>query len=424
MRIALVVHKFPPASLGGTEIYSRDLARELSRRHELHLFYRDDALPGQNYADEQISEENWRTWRVRYTLAGAGDNPLRVFLDTFQNRRIEESFRRFLHKVRPDLVHFQHVMGLSARLIPLARERQLPVVLTLHDYWFLCSNSQLVRPDQTVCKTPANPLACVDCAAARVNLPILRASRPFVALPFAYLYTLVKRAARHADLFLAPSHFLLQKYVGGGFPAMRILYLENGLDVRRVQGLPRRPSHDGRVRFVYLGAIAWQKGVRILAEAFQGISPEVATLRIYGDPTVFPDYTRQLEALLTNPSTRLMGRLENEQVGQVLADADVLVVPSLWYENSPVVIQEAFAASVPVVASGLGALAEKVRDGVDGLLFRPGDAADLQDKIKLLLANHELLERLHRNVPPVRTIEEHTREVETLYASLAAKARV
>lgn len=423
MKIALVVHKFPPASLGGTEIYTRDLARELARRHEIHLFYREDALPDQPYAEEKLTGENWHAWRVRYTLAGAGDNPLRIFLDTFQNRPIEASFARFLDETRPDIVHFQHVMGLSAGLLPLAKARRLPIVLTLHDYWFLCSNSQLLRPDYTNCQVPINPLACVDCAAARVKLPALRLLRPAVALPFIYRYRTVTQATRCADLYLCPSRFLQQMYIDGGFPADRTVYLENGLALDRLQGVSWQPASDGRLRVVYLGAIAWQKGVHILAQAFQGIPPEAATLRIYGDPAVFPDYARQVASLLTGPNAQLMGRVESEQVRFVLADADLLVVPSVWYENAPMVIQEAAALGVPVLAADIGALPEKVQAGVNGLLFRAGDAADLRAKLQQLIARPEQLARLRQGVRPPRPMSDHAAELETCYGRLVLVRR-
>jgi len=424
MRIALVVHKFPPASLGGTEIYTRDLARELARRHQVYIFYRQDASPGQPYREEKLTGEDWRAWRVCYTLAGAGDNPLRVFLDTFQNRRIEASFARFLDETRPDIVHFQHVMGLSARLIPLAKARRLPVVLTLHDYWFLCSNSQLLRPDYTTCQVPANPLACVDCAAARVKLPALRRLRPAVVLPFLYRQRVVAQAARCADLYLCPSRFLQQMHVAGGFPADRTIYLENGLNVSRMQGVSWQPSSDGRLRVVYLGAIAWQKGVHILAQAFQGIPPESATLRIYGDPATFPDYAREVESLLTGPNARLIGRVESERVKTVLADADLLVVPSVWYENSPMVIQEAAALGVPVLAANLGALPEKVQEGVNGCLFRAGDAADLRARLQQLIARPEQLAKLRQGIQPPRPLSAHAAELETIYGRFVWTAQV
>jgi glycosyltransferase involved in cell wall biosynthesis len=141
----------------------------------------------------------------------------------------------------------------------------------------------------------------------------------------------------------------------------------------------------------------------------------VARLRIWGDPAAFPDYADQLRQMSRHPDIQFMGRIANDRVGEVLADSDVMVVPSLWFENSPVVIQEARAVGVPVVASGHGALAEKVRHGVDGLLFPPGDAAALHQVLRQILAKPELLSSLRQNLPAPMDMEEHVRELQDIY---------
>ncbi|MGD2040368.1 MAG: glycosyltransferase, partial [Anaerolineae bacterium] len=101
--------------------------------------------------------------------------------------------------------------------------------------------------------------------------------------------------------------------------------------------------------------------------------------------------------------------------GEVLADSDVMVVPSLWYENSPVVIQEARAAGLPVVVSGHGALAEKVQHGVNGLHFPPGDATALRRILARLAGDADLLAKLRQNIPAPMDMSEHAQRLEILY---------
>jgi glycosyltransferase involved in cell wall biosynthesis len=178
-----------------------------------------------------------------------------------------------------------------------------------------------------------------------------------------------------------------------------------------------RPS-DGPLRVGFLGSIAWQKGVHVLAEAFAGLPAGEARLRLWGDLTVFPDYADRVRRLLAHPDAELMGPIPNERVGEVLADTDVMVVPSVWYENSPVVIQESRAAGVPVVASDLGALAEKVHDEVDGLLFPPGDAAALRGRLRRLADERGLLSRLRQGIRPPMDMAAHVERLEALYHQL------
>jgi glycosyltransferase involved in cell wall biosynthesis len=125
--------------------------------------------------------------------------------------------------------------------------------------------------------------------------------------------------------------------------------------------------------------------------------------------------------MLTHPDAEWMGRIANERVGEVLADTDLVAVPSLWYENSPVVIQEARAAGVPVVVSGLGALAEKVRHGVDGLHFPPGDADALRRALLRLIDEPDLLPRLREGVQPAMDMERHVLRLEPIYEQLLKK---
>jgi glycosyltransferase involved in cell wall biosynthesis len=222
---------------------------------------------------------------------------------------------------------------------------------------------------------------CARCALTnRIASSVLRtALRPPAAVLLQLRDALVRRAVLQADTVIAPSHFLIERYVEEGFPPERFICLENGIDLEHIQRYDRRPAEDGRVRFTYLGSLAWQKGVHVLVEAFRDIPPGEARLRIYGPPDVFPDYSARLRELANPANTSFEGQVPNEEVGQVLAETDVLVVPSLWYENSPVVIQEARAAGVPVLASDLGALPEKVGRG--GWLFPPGDVEALHQRL-------------------------------------------
>jgi glycosyltransferase involved in cell wall biosynthesis len=427
MRIALVVHKFPPASVGGTEIYTQNLAQELAARgHEVFVFYRSDqdAARGGSPWEERAG---FRAYRFSRALDPASASPWAQFMDTFANRDAEQAFERFLREINPDIVHFQHVMLLSYRLIEQARRYGLPVILTLHDYWFLCSVSQLVWPNAQVCRGKALGLNCARCVLTfRVRSPLMHALRPVAAPLLQIRDALVRRAAHQADLWIAPSHFLIQQYIAAGFPEGRFVYLENGIDLERIRRFAHQPSVDGRVRVTFLGSLAWQKGVHILVEAFNGLPADVARLRIWGDPKVFPAYTDRLRRLLSHPDAQWMGGVANDRVGEVLADTDVMVLPSLWYENSPVAIQEARAAGVPVVASGLGALAEKVHDKVDGLLFPPGDAAGLRQALQRLVNEPDLLSSLRRGTSPAMDMPQHVQRLEEIYdlAMSAARDRI
>ncbi len=417
MRIALVVHKLPPSSLGGTEIYTRNLARTMSEHNEVSVFYRDDG-DGRAFQDDWQDHDGLRARRVGRSFSVDEAGPLALFADTFFNRDVERAFQGFLDQVQPDLVHFQHLMLLSYRLMAQAKARGLPALLTLHDYWFICSNSQLIWPDGEICQGKAWGMNCARCATARMAQPWLVAARPMIAALLQLRDTLVRQAALHADRFVAPSRFLVDRYVADGFPSRRFTFLENGLDVARIRSLASSPPSGDRLRVTYLGSLAWQKGVHILVKAFRHLPPDKAVLRVFGNPDTFPAYSADLRNLANQSNTSFEGSVPNELVGRVLAETDILAVPSLWYENSPVVIQEARAAGVPVMASAHGALREKVRDDVDGLLVPPGDVAGWEAALARVMVDSDLVSRLRANVEPPMTLAEHAAQLQRIYQQL------
>ncbi len=418
MRIAFVVHKFPPESLGGTEVYAWGLARELARAgHRVHVFY-----PLANLAPSEacIERDGIALWRVPLAAERATEGPGQQYWHTFRDRAIEAAFERFLAAVQPQVVHFQHVQGVSARLVTLAAGR--PRLVTLHDYWFYCANSQLVRPDRRPCPGPRGGWNCVDCATERADLARLRKLRPLIALPFAYRNYYLKRVMSQVDLFLAPSEFLRRCYIQRGLNPERIMILENGVEMERLAAAPEiaLPPPAARPHFGYLGSLAWQKGVHVLVEAFNRL-PENAALTIYGSEAAFPAYAAQVKALAKHAHIRFAGPVAHRHVGAALRQLDCLVVPSLWYENSPLVIQEAYGLGIPVVASRLGALEEKVHDGQTGRLFTAGDVDDLAGVLRELVNEPERLERFKEHIRPAPSMREHAQKLADLYQALINK---
>lgn len=414
MRIGLTVHKYPPQSLGGTEVYTASLAAALARAgHTVSVFFPETGLDA---AAQSTGPGGETLWRVPLPAARAAENPAAQFWHTFRDRGIEAEFGRFLRAAQPDVVHFQHVQGVSARLIHLAAGR--PRVATLHDYWYFCANSQLIRPDHLPCAGPSPGCRnCVDCATARADLEPLRALRPLVALPLAYRNRVLGDAAAEIDRFIAPSAFLRDRYSGQGFPAEKIAVLENGMDLRRLAGAAL-PAPALRPHFGFLGSLAWQKGAHVLIEAFNRLPPGAASLTIFGSDRAFPAYGAELRALARHPQIRFAGALPFDAVGGALRSLDALVTPSLWYENSPLVIQEAYAVGVPVIASRLGALEEKVQDGVTGRLFPAGDAAALAEVLAEIVRAPEQWAALRRNLVPPPDVDAHAAALVAIYDQL------
>ncbi|MFQ6117416.1 MAG: glycosyltransferase family 4 protein, partial [Candidatus Bipolaricaulia bacterium] len=395
------------------------LARELSRRHEVHIYCREDGFFDQELREVDEVYHGLPVRRIYFNLVGRKANPLNQFFIRIKNGLIERSFERFLEETSPHIVHVQHLFKLSAGLIPLTRKRGIPVVVTLADFWYLCHNVLLLRPGQKLCSGPAWGLKCPGCAELNVS-PLIRALlNPLMTPLFIYRNAYLKRCLQQADVVISPSAFVKKKLVENGYDGHRILVSDYGLrtDIRR--DFNRLPSD--KLRVGYIGTIQRHKGVHILIEAFNRLKDYAAELKIYGNPNYAPRYYARVQEMARNPAIQFYGEVDNADIGRVLANIDVVVIPSIWYENSPLAIHEANAVKIPVLASNIGGMAELVQDGVTGLLFQVGSADDLAAKIRLLVEDRRLLERLRANIRSVKSIEENARELEAIYQELIAR---
>jgi glycosyltransferase involved in cell wall biosynthesis len=315
-------------------------------------------------------------------------------------------------------------MGLPVSIMDQIRRRSIPYLITLHDYWYVCANAQLLTNyDNTLSAGPDPHFHnCARCALARAGLNRLEWLAPAVAPIMARRNRLLHELFVRADRIITPADFVRRLYDRLGYSTGRAAVVPFGvelssaeLEAARAAGA-QRPSTG--LRIGYVGGIAWQKGLHCLIEAVNQLPDEGVTLSIYGNLFAFPDYATKLRDLAKHPRIRFEGAVSRQELWPALGSLDVLAVPSLWYEGSPAIIREAFAAGVPVVASRIGALPEMVRDGVDGLLFPAGDAAALHDILRTLLDNPTQLARLRANIPPVLSFGEHVRMVTAVYKEI------
>ncbi len=409
MRILNLVHQYLPERVGGTELYTEAISAEMAARgHEVAVFYRSDR--------PERGVERREDGAVTVVAASAGAmSPAQRFLATYRNPPLHESFARFLDDFRPDVVHVQHMMGLPASLAEELRRRGIPYVITLWDFWWRCANAQLLTNySQEICAGPARTyLNCARCAAARAGhpnlLPALPALAPLMAQRNRALSAVVDGAAR----LIAPTEFVRRWYAGHGFPAERLATLAPALAYTGALPSQQAPRP---FRALYIGGLSAQKGVHALVEAFGGVEGD-AELLIAGDETADPQYSQRLRAL-AGKRVRFLGRLDRAGVWAALAAADVVAVPTLWYETYSFVISEAFAAGLPVLASRLGPIADRVRDGEDGLLLPSGDVAAWRAALQALVDSPERLARLREGVRPPQTLLRHADELESLLAAV------
>lgn len=414
MRILHLVHQYPPDHLGGTELYTRTLARrQAAAGHDVAVFCPEAGDGGH----EPTIEDGVRVYRA----GGGRRGRLAVFLSLMGSGRLSAAFEVVLAAERPDIVHLQHLMGLPVELIDTLQAAAIPYVITLHDYWYGCANAQLLTNyDGANCAGPnARFTNCGRCALARAGLDGPAAAGLLPAPLMARRYRLLREVFSGAAQVMASTPFVLRAYGDMGFPLEKSRVLPLGIDVSAADVADARHAREqkapgGPFRVGYVGGLSWQKGIHVLVAAVNRL-PEGVTCAIYGPTDAFPEYVAELRRLVTHPGIRFMGPVVRAALWPALGELDVLVAPTLWYETYALIVHEAFAADVPVVASRIGVLPDVMREGVDGYLFPPGDVEALAAILRRLMEQPDELAALRAGLPDVVTIDDHAAQIEDVY---------
>jgi glycosyltransferase involved in cell wall biosynthesis len=426
MRILLAVHAFPPRSTAGVEVYALRQAQALqSLGHEVHVLAAVHDLTAPPASRRLRDHDGIRVHEI------VSVHPTGTLAGTYEDPAIGAAIRSVLGDLRPEGVHIHHLLNLSTELIPAARDAGARLVLTLHDYWLSCPrDGQRMRSDLSLCER-MDHRACAAClrdspyltpplqrrlaaatrrlgwgrflhqihtTAPRLAEALLRRMRALSRDRSEDLRAgMDRRAARLlaavdlVDVVLAPTRFIAERTREIGVPEARIRVSPYGA----VKG-ETRPRPAGPRRHVgYIGTLSPHKGIDVLVEAFRRLSDPGLRLDVHGSLSVHPSYAEGLvTAARGDPRIRFHGTFEEGRQGAVLEDLDLVVVPSLWWENSPLTVLEALGAGVPVVASRIGGVPELIEDGTTGLLVPPRDVVSLHQALADVTSGRRLAEPL------------------------------
>ena len=209
-------------------------------------------------------------------------------------------------------------------------------------------------------------------------------------------------------------------FVEYGVPEDKITYSENGYGLSAFKGFNKKKKDTDKIIFGFVGGVRRHKGVHILVDAFMNVPEEKAELKIYGNYNSKSEYVKEiLTKAKRKKNIKFMGGFED--VREPYSEIDVLLFPSIWYENCPLVLAEARATKTPIIASNLGAIPEFVEDWKRGLLFESNNPKDLYEKIMRIIDHHELIEKFRANTKPPKSIEEQAKEIEKIYRELSGR---
>jgi glycosyltransferase involved in cell wall biosynthesis len=355
----------------------------------VHNYYQQPGGEDQVFATEAALLEAHGHSVVRYTVHNdqvAEMNPLSLVQTTLWNKTVYRELRALICRERPQGAHFHNTFPLiSPAAYYAAKAEGVPVVQTLHNYRLLCPSQGgfFLRQGKV----------CEDCLGQFLPWPGIvhscyRNSKAGTAVHVMMLswHRAVQTWTKMVDVYIALTEFAQQKFIQGGLPAEKMVVKPNFV-------YPDPSSGEGQGGYaLFVGRLSPEKGTDTLLAAWERLDGKVP-LKIVGDGPLSLQVDKAVQRL---PEVEWLGRLPKTQVLTLMKDAHVLIFPSLWYEGFPMVIAEAFAVGLPVVASELGSMSSLIAPGRTGLHFRPGNPEDLAAQVEWTLKHPAELAQMRR----------------------------
>jgi len=367
------------------------------------------------------------------------------------NRMVRKWFKKLLHKFQPDLVHIFHLQRLSASILEACCDSGVPFLITATDFWLICPTTQLFLPDNSLCAGPEKRMAnCAKHLATKVSNPLVGSvanklpERLIVALldllsrnpclragPFANLHALTQRPdyvikhANRADRIIVTNQFMWNMLETHGIHAEKLSIMPFGIAPINTQ-LSSPPKERNALKIGFIGTLNFHKGAHILIQAVRALGkPNNVELALYGSRDQFPEYVRMLDEISAGDTRiRFKGTFAPDQIGRVLSGFDVLAVPSLWYENTPLILNQAQAARLPVIVTDLGGMNDIVEHGVNGFLFPPGGYTELASILETLSNMPEQLAMMRKKIRPPMFIDQYADSLENHYQDIITRGLV
>jgi glycosyltransferase involved in cell wall biosynthesis len=311
---------------------------------------------------------------------------------------LNHEFADFLREIQPDIIHMHHILRFGVEAIAVMR-RVLPkvkIALTLHDFIPICHrDGQMIRKNGNELCEYATPSRCNGCF-PEITPPAFKLREYFIKTHFEMV-----------DAFISPSKFLAHRYVKWGLPAEKIHVIENGTKPTTPAPARKLAFRGVRNQFAFFGQISPYKGIPILLDAVRILAKRGINdfhVNIHGNISMQTDefkqnFNEQVQALSDYISFH--GRYDAPSLPALMQETDWVIMPSIWWENAPLVIAEARHHSRPVISSNIGGMAEYVAHEVNGLHFQVGSSNSLADSMQRALQDAGLWNNLvSKTTPP------------------------
>jgi len=312
-------------------------------------------------------------------------NYIKASLNVFYSFKTRKCLANLLDDYKVDIAHIHNIhRQMSPSILHELKKRNIPVVMTLHEYKMVCPSFNLLL----------NEKPCEACRDGKYYNAIKRRCikdsflRSTLACAEMYLHHKILDIYKNVDVFISPSRFLMNKHREMGFEK-EIIHLPNCIEVERFKRFRAKNRGLDTLNIVYFGRLYYGKGLNTLLKAVEMISGKLKTrfvFKIIGDGPMRRDLEKKVEEGGIK-NIRFYGFMENERLFNEVKDALAVVLPSECYENNPLQVLESFAMEIPAIGARIGGVPELVRDNETGLTFESGNPEDLCSKIEYMINN-------------------------------------
>ena len=408
LNILFVSHNFPPEHFAGVENYTYQLAKGMAKYgHQVSVFY-----PNIRFGQDKVKLEKSKYDNLTiYQIFVKNNNDI---ISHIKNHEIEELFSNLLNKNIFDIIHFQHTYHyLPFSLIEIAKDKKIPVCITLHDFWFMCLRTHMfIENKKKICSGPESAEKCVKCVFEDTTIYIEKEKYQALTKLLEYRCKYIRKLFKEVDIITAPSQYLFYKYTSYNFGLNNIEILPLG--IKPVE-ICRKNNNRNNVNFGYIGSIHKLKNIEYLVDEFATLKGN-SKLIIRGN-----GLKKSIEELKSKikffDNIDYKGPYSPTELPQILSEFDVLIVPS-YIENYPLVVREALSAKIPVIASNVGGIPEIITHMENGILFNPKIKGELKKHLINIVQNPELIKNLKKNIKVPKTINEEVKEWEEKYLRL------
>lgn len=442
MKVIQVLNHFLPYQTAGTEVYTCALSKELQNLDE------DVQVIIPNYgADATDFYEHEGVTVCRYA------EPSVVNRSLIMGKRKPDGLQAFIQiltEKKPDIVHFHELAGsngITLHHVKAAKATGAKVVFTFHLAGYSCKTGTLVYKGKKLCNGKINTVKCSNCYLAYKGHAALA---PFLT-PVSYLIDALGYDATHlqnkfgtalgtatlirhekeqlhelaysCDALVVLTQWYKNVLLLNGIAENKISHIPQALPFRLLARQDKAvPQNESTLRLIFVGRISAFKGLHLLLQALRDFDEQKVALDIYG-ATKDAAYEKQCKALSAGKKNVFWkGLLPTDRVVATMRQYHALCLCSTFSEMSPLVIQEAFAAGIPVIASHVYGNAEQIRHGYNGLLFRFNDVNSLRAQIQACIDDPALLRRLAANIQPPAEFNQVAAAYHRLYQKLKSEA--